>query len=82
MNETLEFRFARESDVPLILRFIRDLADYEQLLDQVVADEDTLREQLFRRHGAEVLFAVVDGREVGCALFFHNISTCLGRAGL
>ena len=82
MNETLEFRFARESDVPLILRFIRDLADYEQLLDQVVADEDTLREQLFRRHGAEVLFAVVDGREVGFALFFHNFSTFLGCAGL
>ena len=82
MKETLEFRFARESDVPLILRFIRDLADYEQLLDQVVADEDTLREWLFRRRGAEVLFAAVDGREVGFALFFHNFSTFLGRAGL
>lgn len=78
----LTFRFAQEADTPLILRFIRDLAEYEHMADQVVADEATLKEQLFDRRGAEVLFALEDGKEVGFALFFHNFSTFLGRAGL
>lgn len=78
----LTFRFAKEADTPLILEFIRELADYEHLLDQVVADEATLREQLFEKHHAEILFALEDGAEVGFALFFHNFSTFLGRAGL
>ena len=78
----LTFRFAEERDTPLILEFIRELADYERLLDQVVADEATLRDQLFEKHSAEVLFALEDGAEVGFALFFHNFSTFLGRAGL
>ena len=78
----LTFRFAEERDTPLILDFIKWLADYEQLLDQVVADEATLTDQLFRKKNAEVLFALEDGKEVGFALFFHNFSTCLGRSGL
>lgn len=78
----LTFRFAEESDTPLILQFIRELADYERMLDQVVADEATLREQLFEKHHAEVLFALEGEEEVGFALFFHNFSTFLGRAGL
>ena len=78
----LTFRFAKEADTPLILEFIRELADYERLLDQVVADEATLRDQLFEKRRAEVLFALEDGAEVGFALFFHNFSTFLGRAGL
>ena len=76
------FRFAEERDVPLILRFIRELAAYERLLDQVTADEATLRDQLFQKRGAEVLFALEAGEAVGFALFFHNFSTFLGRAGL
>ena len=78
----LTFRFAEECDTPLILEFIRELADYEHMLDQVVADEATLRDQLFEKHHAEALFALEDGAEVGFALFFHNFSTFLGRAGL
>ena len=78
----LTFRFAEEQDTPLILDFIRRLADYEHLLDQVVADEATLADQLFEKKNAEVLFALEDGKEVGFALFFHNFSTFLGRAGL
>ena len=78
----LTFRFAEEADTPLILRFIRELADYEHLLDQVTADEAVLRDQLFKKRRAEVLFALEDGAEVGFALFFHNFSTFLGRAGL
>ena len=52
------------------------------MADQVVATEELLEQQLFDRHGAEVLFAMEDGREVGFALFFHNFSTFLGRAGI
>ena len=64
----LTFRFAQETDTLLILQFIRELADYEHLLDQVVADEATLRDQLFEKRRAEVLFALEDGAEVGFAL--------------
>ena len=78
----LTFRFAEERATPLILDFIRRLADYEHLLDQVVADEATLADQLFGKKNAEVLFALENGKEVGFALFFHNFSTFLGRAGL
>lgn len=80
--ETLNFRFATEQDTGLILQFIRALAEYEKMLDLVVADEAILEEQLFRKKNAEVIFAMEDGKEVGFALFFHNFSTFLGRAGL
>lgn len=82
METTVTFRSAERADVPLILQFIRALADYEHMADQVVADEATLEEWLFDRQKAEVLFAVLEGREVGFALFFHNFSTFLGRAAL
>lgn len=78
----MTFRFATEADTPLILQFIRDLAAYEKMLDQVVADEALLRQQLFERRQAEVIFALEEGKEVGFALFFHNFSTFLGRSGL
>ena len=83
-NKEYEFsyRFAAPEDVPLILSFIKALAAYEHMEDQVVATEELLRERLFDRHGAEVIFALEDGREVGFALFFHNFSTFLGKAGL
>ncbi len=75
-------RFAEERDIPKILFFIRSLAEYEKMADEVVATEDLLREWIFRRRKAEVLFAVEGGKEVGFALFFHNFSTFLGRAGI
>ena len=78
----LSFRFAVREDTPKILAFIRALAEYEQMADQVVASEELLERQLFDQNAAEVLFALEDGREVGFALFFHNFSTFLGRAGL
>ena len=82
MKNELTFRYAQRSDAPLILQFIRELADYEKMLDEVVADEETLEEWIFDKGKAEVMFAVVDGKEVGYALFFHNFSTFLGRAGI
>lgn len=81
MNNTA-FRFAEEKDVPVILSFIKELAEYEKMLDEVVADESLLREWIFEKQKAEVIFALADGQEVGFALFFHNFSTFLGRAGI
>ena len=81
MNHT-NFRFATEKDTALILDFIKALAEYEKMSDQVVANEDMLREWIFEKKKAEVLFALEDGKEVGFALFFHNFSTFLGRAGI
>ncbi len=81
MNE-LSFRFAVPDDTPLILRFIRLLAEYEKMADLVTATEEELRRQLFEEKKAEVIFAVLDGKEIGFALFFHNFSTFLGRSGL
>ena len=78
----MTFRFAKEVDCTLILRFIRGLADYEKMSDQVVATEELLREWIFVKKKAEVLFICVDDKEVGFALFFHNFSTFLGRAGI
>jgi hypothetical protein len=74
------FRDATEADTGLVLQFVKALAEYEGRLGEVVATEDTLREGLFNKQKAEVLFAVADGTEVGFALFFHNFSTFLGRA--
>lgn len=80
--ENLTFRFAEKEDVSKILYFIRELASYEHMLDEVVATEELLEEWLFEKEKAEVLFAVKDGEEIGFALFFHNFSTFLGRAGI
>ena len=78
----LTFRFAEERDCALILQFIQGLAEYERMADQVIATEALLQEWVFEKKKAEVLFACEDGREVGFALFFHNFSTFLGRAGI
>ena len=82
LDRMVTFRFAGREDVPLILQFIKDLAAYEKMEDQVVATEELLTEWIFEKQKAEVLFAVEEGEEVGFALFFHNFSTFLGRAGL
>ena len=82
MMESVLFRFANKDDVPLILRFIRELAAYEKMLDDVTATEELLREWLFEKNKAEVIFAVEGEKEIGFALFFHNFSTFLGKAGI
>ena len=78
----ITIRYARESDSPQILQFIRKLANYENMLDDVVATEDLLRKWIFEKKKAEVIFAGENGESVGFALFFHNFSTFLGRAGI
>ena len=78
----MDYRFAERKDAALILDFIKGLAEYEKLSDEVVATPETLEEWIFERQKAEVIFALEDGVEVGFALFFHNFSTFLGCAGL
>lgn len=78
----LTFRNAERKDTLLILQFIKELADYEKMQNEVVADEATLETWIFDKQKAEVIFAVEDGKEIGFALFFHNFSTFLGRAGI
>ena len=82
MNSEIKFRYAERTDIPLILRFVKELAAYEKLSDEVIADEKTMEEWIFDRQKAEVIFVLEDGKEVGFALFFHNFSTFLGRAGI
>ena len=76
------FRKAGREDVALILEFIRELADYEKMLDEVVATPELLEKWIFDERKAEVIFALEGGKEVGFELFFHNFSTFLGRAGI
>lgn len=78
----VQFRQAGPEDAGLILRFIRALAEYEKMADQVVATEELLRDWLFEKQAAKVIFAMEGEKEVGFALYFHNFSTFLGRAGL
>lgn len=78
----LKLRFAEIKDVILILGFIKELADYEKMLNEVVATEEVLRESLFERKMAEVIIGEYKGIPIGFALFFHNFSTFLGRPGI
>lgn len=75
-------RKAEREDVPLILEFIKGIARYEKMENDVEATVELLEEELFDKQRAEVIFALDDGKEVGFALFFHNFSTFVGRGGL
>jgi GNAT superfamily N-acetyltransferase len=79
----LTIRPVAEQEVGLVLRFIRELAEFEHLSHEVIATEEDLRHALFgARRFAEVVFACIDGAPVGFALFFHSFSTFLARPGL
>jgi GNAT superfamily N-acetyltransferase len=81
--DALVIRFAVADDVPTILAFINELAEYEKLADEVIADEHSVRSSLFGiRPAAEVLIAEVGGDAVGFALFFQSYSTFLARPGM
>ena len=83
MGEAITIRPCREDEVPLVLQFVRELAEYEHLLHQAVATEERVRRDLFGpRPYAEVVFACLDDEPVGFALFFHNYSTFLGKPGI
>ncbi|WP_026892479.1 GNAT family N-acetyltransferase [Lacrimispora aerotolerans] len=78
----ITFRYADRQDLGLILEYIKELAEYEKLQDEVVATEEILEEWIFDQKKAEVILAQADGKEAGFILFFHNFSTFLGRAGI
>ena len=80
---TLRIERATQRDVPLILRLIKELAEYERMSDEVIASEDGLRRTLFGPHpAAEVVVGYAGDEPAGFALFFHNYSTFLGKPGL
>lgn len=81
-KDNFTIRFAQRKDVPLILSFVKELAVYEDMLDEVVATEEIMEEWIFDKQKAEVIIGEEDGNPVGFALFFHNFSTFLGRAGI
>ena len=78
----LTFRNAGREDIPLILRFIKKLAEYEKRLNEVIATEKDLEKWIFDKNQAEVIFALEDGKEIGFALFFLSFSTYLGNVNL
>lgn len=83
MADIFEIKPASSKDVPLILSFIKELAEYEKLLHEVIATEEILQETLFgdKTH-AEVLIGYLNHKPISFALYFHNFSTFLGRPGI
>jgi GNAT superfamily N-acetyltransferase len=82
MIQRITVRSTVEADVPLIVRLIRALAEYEQLLDQVKVTEEALAQCLFETRIAEALIAEWEGEAAGFALFFHTFSTFAGKPGI
>lgn len=83
MRADIQLRLATEQDIPTILAFIKGLAEYEKLADQVVATEEKLRQTLFADKAyAEVIIAQYQQQDAGFALFFHNYSTFLAKPGI
>ena len=80
--KNLEFRFAKKGDEGLVLSFIKELAEYEKLSSEVVADEHAISTWIFDKNIAEVVFAMENGKEVGFALYFYSFSTFLGKIGI
>ena len=73
----MEFRYAERKDTALILQFIMELADYEKMLNEVVADEKTLEEWIFDKQKAEVIFLLEGGREIGFYHLSYKLGFCL-----
>ena len=81
-KDNILIRRAERQDVPLLLDFIRGIARYEKMENEVIASPEVLEREMFDEHRAETVFAVVDGLEVGFALYFYNFSTFIGHSGL
>ncbi len=78
----MQFRYAAKEDCEKILFFIKQLAIYEHMENEVTATRELLAEWIFDKKKANVIFALEDGKEVGFALYFYNFSTFLGKAGI
>lgn len=75
-------RMAQREDIPMVLGFVKELAQYERMSDEVVATEALFEEWMFERGVAQSLICEYEGEPVGIALYFHNFSTFVGRGGL
>ena len=82
MDNNFRIRPAREDEAGLVYDFICKIAEYEKMLDQVEATEESVYQTMFVNKDAEVVFAEEDGKVIGFALFFHNYSTFVGHKGL
>lgn len=82
MNSHLKIRTAQKEDAALVLSFIKKIADYEKMSDQVIATVETLEEFVFKKNAAQVFLAEYNDEPAGFALFFENFSTFIGRTGL
>lgn len=80
--QKFKLKYTEEEDVPVILALIKELAQYENLQNEVTATEEVLAESLYRRKAAEVILGVYDGMPVGYMLFFTSFSTFLGKPGI
>jgi GNAT superfamily N-acetyltransferase len=81
-KDLFTIRCATQEDISMILDFIKELAKYEGMIDQVTANKELLRKTLFVEKRAEVIFCEYESKPVGFALFFHNYSTFLGKPGI
>ena len=83
MNENFSIRLAEGKDVPLIFSLIKELAEFEKLLDKLTVTEEILKQNLFgKKKYAEVLIAEINKSAIGYAIFFHNFSTFSGKPGI
>ncbi|MBQ2677106.1 MAG: GNAT family N-acetyltransferase [Clostridia bacterium] len=82
MSCDLNIRFAKREDAGIVLEFIKKIAEYEKMSDQVVNTEQMIQQVVFDNHAAEVILAEVEGKPVGFALFFQNYSTFVGKSGI
>ncbi|WP_245157159.1 GNAT family N-acetyltransferase [Anaerovorax sp. IOR16] len=81
-KNNMNIRMAKKEDAQLIIKYIKDLADYENELDQVCVTTQRLDQEMFADQGAEALIAEIDGEPVGFAFFHRSFSTFLGKQGL
>jgi GNAT superfamily N-acetyltransferase len=80
--ENLKIREAIEDDTQLILSLIKEIAEYENMSNEVIATGETLRESIFENNRAEVVLVDLDNKTIGYAVYFYNFSTFIGRNGL
>lgn len=82
MNGVLSFRYAKREDVDLIYDFILQLASYEGMPEAVKTSKSMIEDWMFDRNKAEVLFAVLDGTEIGFSLFYESFAAYVGKGGI
>lgn len=78
----VSFRYAEIKDIPLIFQFVKKLAEFEQIPEAVFATEELLKEWMFEKQRAEVVFAMVNGKEIGFSFFYQTFPAYLGKGGL